>query len=385
MIQSTYSDKKTRRKRSRMGRIIFATSLVAGYLNTVNASEPSGDVKPIAPRPRSIHFDHSKHKDNCVSCHSMAIISELAGDKLTPNMEVCVPCHTETQPKIETCGGCHVGYKPSKRQTQSQHWSTLSPAPLVLPQPKGTIRFSHKTHNAQSCESCHALNTGTQTPSMPQMSQCMECHDGQKASDACSSCHTDMKSAQKPTSTSASRKLKPLDHNADWLKRHAFMAQSTPETCSSCHTPQDCASCHITNIAKPTSVHPPNFVIVHASEAQLNSDRCTNCHTVDTFCADCHTRSNLFAPDLAPARKTPNFHPPGFAGASQPGNHADMARQQLSDCITCHTQQDCITCHVAINPHPAAFQSNCKTALRSNPTPCLKCHQDLSLIEQVCQ
>lgn len=179
-------------------------------------------------------------------------------------------------------------------------------------------------------------------------------------------------------------RLRPRNHEVGWLERHGVAARAMSNDCMSCHQEEDCSSCHTENLAKPLTVHPPNFETIHAIDARLDQDNCTDCHKVENFCTACHIRTRVSAiePNDPPTRL--EFHPPGWLNASSPNNHGVAARRNITDCASCHQERDCVTCHQGINPHPPQFRLNCGRWLEADPRACVTCHADLSLLKQRC-
>ncbi len=182
----------------------------------------------------------------------------------------------------------------------------------------------------------------------------------------------------------APTRLRPANHTVDWLARHGAVARANADNCMQCHQEEDCQSCHTENLAKPFAVHPPNYEIIHATDARLNQANCSDCHNVNTFCASCHarTRVSATAPDRPPARE--QFHPANWLDSNNPNNHGVVARRNIIECASCHQEQDCIRCHAGIDPHPPEFRMNCRRWLDANPQPCAKCHGDLQKLKGMC-
>ena len=177
----------------------------------------------------------------------------------------------------------------------------------------------------------------------------------------------------------------PADHTADWIKRHGAISFGQGDDCAVCHTENDCIECHVESLDAPYAVHPPNYEVVHAMDARQGLMDCTSCHRLDTFCEACHIEAG-FSPRLEDSPPhAMDYHPPDWLDASAPENHGIMARRDINDCVSCHTEQDCVTCHVGINPHPPEFRFECDRLLQTNPTPCAQCHtEDPAQLQQMC-
>ena len=177
----------------------------------------------------------------------------------------------------------------------------------------------------------------------------------------------------------------PADHTADWMRRHGAIAMGQGNDCAVCHAEDDCVDCHVESLDQAYTVHPPNYELVHATDATQGLMDCASCHRLDTFCEACHIEAG-FAPGLEHAPPTSvDFHPPDWLDSMAPQNHGVMARQDINDCASCHIEQDCVACHRGINPHPPEFHMECDTYLRTDPTPCVQCHtEDIDELGQLC-
>jgi hypothetical protein len=222
---------------------------------------------------------------------------------------------------------------------------------------------------------------------MPTEESCGGCHDGTVAPTTCSTCHpTDRKGKIRGTrqQIGGGGALRPDNHGVDFLKRHGSLGASAPEQCMACHVEQDCASCHNASMAKPFAVHPPNFLTIHAVDARADAGSCSDCHTVQTFCTSCHVRADVMSapPHAPPARR--QFHPPNWLESTSANNHGVMARREITECASCHSEADCISCHAGVNPHPPDFAVTCRRMLAMNARSCAKCHSDLAGLRAIC-
>lgn len=158
--------------------------------------------------------------------------------------------------------------------------------------------FSHKAHlesfkgTGVTCGDCH--NFSIKSPSFdplaknvpaghlnPERMVCHECHLGKvqlPKANQCSLCHKDPE------------KLRPMNHDMAWRKRHGAFAQMDPDSCNSCHqeNQNSCANCHTQRNTMKPMVHRPNFRLTHSVEARANPTKCAVCHTNLTTCLDCH-------------------------------------------------------------------------------------------------
>jgi hypothetical protein len=340
-------------------------------------------------------------------------------------MAVCAECHrSDASPELANCSGCHVGYDVDVDETidAPEDWRAVRPAPMIPASPDPALRFDHRRHlealeaeGEAACRSCHGVEDG-RAADMPSMESCMECHgskNGDEAtsspSGACETCHPGATSNGEPASEEDSASLvgpealsteqlwedvgdpesesamEPPSHDADWLQRHGTASRARSHTCEDCHTEQDCNSCHDDAMARPSSVHPPNYDVLHASDARTRRDDCTDCHTVETFCTQCHDRAEVVPRSRdEPIRTRGDFHPSNWV-QSGGGGHAIEARQRITDCASCHTEQDCVSCHQGVNPHPPEFRLKCRRLLEANPRTCLECHGNRRRLEGMCR
>jgi hypothetical protein len=359
-----------------------------------DGSTPPDDEVSAFVYPESVdtlRFDHSKHADvPCVDCHGAARTSRRATDSLVPPMKACAGCHSsEAKPALADCAGCHVGHevRADGPVESREDWEAVRPAPMIPPRESANLRFDHAAHAATACTTCHSTASGT--PSMPTMASCVDCHQSSPgAPDDCTTCHpTDPGTGRIATTDQrAATSLKPDDHTVDFLRRHGTVMRGDPEDCMSCHTEEDCASCHTESMAtKPFSVHPPNFMTIHAVDARSGSGECTDCHTVQTFCTTCHVRANV---TTRPGHRPPprrRYHPPGWLDSTAANNHGVMSRRDITECASCHSESDCISCHAGVDPHPPEFRLSCGRLLAANPTPCARCHDDPGALRLMCQ
>ncbi len=378
--------------------VIFTSFVIAQELRKSTTLVPRSGFYP--KMPATITFDHKTHATtDCQTCHLAAATAQRASDNLVPGMQSCETCHTEKSdspsPKISQCSGCHNGF--SKNGKPGEHFEKTKPQPMVLPRPQAKLRFNHAKHVSvftkngvkNTCESCHDMASSK----LPSEASCLNCHDGKGAQEGtslktaeCQTCHvTSDKTKRLVTKLSATKTLRPSNHETDWIKRHGLISRNQPDECASCHVENECAKCHTEKVATPFSVHPPNFLAVHSLNAKGNLGTCDDCHNSQTFCFECHTDAKVTTrlTKTIPSKKT--FHPPGWIDATTASNHGVNARRNIAECASCHQERDCIACHDGINPHPADFAFNCKSWLAADSRPCAKCHQDLNALSGLCR
>ncbi len=177
----------------------------------------------------------------------------------------------------------------------------------------------------------------------------------------------------------------PADHTVDWIRRHGALALGQGNDCAVCHGEDECVDCHVESLDQPYTVHPPNYEIVHATDADQGTQDCASCHRLDTFCEACHIEAGVSPrlDDRPPSNV--DFHPPDWLDPGAPQNHATEARRDINDCASCHTEQDCVSCHRGINPHPPEFHLDCGRILETNPSSRAQCHtEDLDILRQMC-
>jgi hypothetical protein len=213
----------------------------------------------------------------------------------------------------------------------------------------------------------------------------LSCHAGARAL-ACAACHPALPSGRLRTAFPEGAliprgPLLGIQHDADFIVRHRWLAADHGETCASCHSEDECARCH-DGVRRPRGIHPNDYLVLHAQDARRAATRCTSCHATQSFCGACHARlgiAQLSAPDLATPRR---FHPPAAQWSRGPVLHAREAQRALDSCITCHSERDCVACHGSraagfggASPHPPGFARECSRAFARDSRPCLSCHR----------
>ena len=388
------------------GHAPIASGVPLGWLPpgaTVPDAGPSQVIYP--PQQIPLRFDHRLHNDRaglamaCTDCHTTARTSTAASDRLLPSPGVCDRCHgsdhrdllaVKAGPDAKgACVACHTGYRPEDGNTVAR---------VVIPTPH--LRSNHRAHadRAIGCESCHgavqAMGMATREQ-MPRMKGCFGCHalanPGRGDARAeCVTCHEPLPDGRIVASYPEGKLMPPrwlgnLQHTADFLERHKRVAADNSRACGACHTESYCADCHDGRV-RPRSVHPNDYLSLHAVESRLEASRCTSCHQEQQFCLPCHQRAGV-AQTAGPGsnRQQGRFHPPRTIWSELPRtrqHHAWEAMRNLNACVGCHTERDCTVCHATqaaggrgFDPHPAGFASRCAAAARKNPRPCLVCHE----------
>ncbi len=297
---------------------------------------------------------------SCLSCH--VFLAKEPGVRF--EKWGCMGCHAEAQGTkaaitvhVERCASCHRPHEaPFTAVADCTRCHEVS---LVHAAKGGTV--------AQGCMNCHPPHTRATVASQ----QCLGCHakaemkvaarvspqalfaDGHAGCGSCHTAHTFQKGAVAPCTSCHQNRL--------------VLAPDAHAKCDSCHqphqpmsSPRPCVSCH--QKVSATLKHP----------ASAEGHSCTGCHVphpaepgpIAVPCVTCH--QSLAGHSVhAATLSCDSCHAP----------HAGEPKRAVL-CVTCHETQvlaskrnrghaDCNQCHEGL-PH----------AERSEPTPCLSCHQD---------
>jgi c(7)-type cytochrome triheme protein len=381
----------------------LATGAVPKAMLPPGADSPDpGPSRTIYPNQRiTIRFNHRKHvKESsypltCKTCHGAAATSTLASDRLLPTKhEACTGCHKidEKDPfksasPVARCDGCHLGVKVVNGAVD---------VPKVE-MPNANLKMSHKAHldKAMTCEQCHgdvgSLELATRDQ-LPRMKGCFTCHQGEKpgtAKGTCATCHVTDRSGKLQTMF-ASGVLSPPDwlkgsrHDASWIDRHKRVAGLDSGYCANCHQERECTACHDAK-TRPRSVHPNDWLSMHAVSARFDAPKCQTCHSAAAFCTTCHVRAGVAMSSPSGVATGARFHPPAAtwsAPARGPGHHAMEAQKNINACVSCHVERDCAQCHATrgangrgVSPHGADFVIRCQSMYAKNARPCFVCHE----------
>jgi hypothetical protein len=358
----------------------------------------------------TIRFNHRLHVGlgaGCGLCHAAAYESRSSRDRLLPDGTRCDGCHATDHADLSRvrgaandlmaqCAYCHIGYRP-------EHGNRVER--LVMPAPN--LLFDHRAHLARNigCGQCHGAVDRVELATreqLPRMRGCLTCHHAPapaqgRAGGECTTCHV-ANAAGRMQTEFASGTLEPPDwmqemaHDADFIARHREAAGADSRFCANCHSERECVDCHDGRV-RPRSVHPSDWLNLHATAAEQAAQDCTSCHRHQSFCLGCHQRAGVgLSGPYANFAGRGRFHPPASQwtqGRPGPGHHAWEAQRNLNTCASCHVERDCAVCHAttamggtgafsggarSTNPHPPGFFRDCGSALRSNARPCLVCH-----------
>lgn len=367
-----------------------------------------------------LRFSHRLHVGEleCVECHRTIPKSLRSADVNLPTEATCFDCHDVDAAAADppgdppaTCETCHPGYIPEFPEgvaPSDTHKAKVHPPQVVLPPPN--IKFNHKIHldRGVSCATCHGdlarVDLATRENALPVMGTCLGCHDGKQAPNTCRTCHLTLPDGRIDT-MAGDRPLAPAGwyygdaHDDRWLHDHRQVAVTNGALCASCHDPKECIDCH-NGVSKPLKLHPNNWMLTHPIAARKNEPDCSSCHRAQTFCVSCHQQTKFAWEPGGKGRedfeaKGLRFHPEGWVqadwpsgdgrlSARDPKHHGFQAQRNIRACTSCHTEATCLTCHnpkvyraLAVNPHPPRFggSARCKSMLKRNHRPCLKCHE----------
>jgi len=262
----------------------------------------------------------------------LAALSTIVFGLLLPRPEVVPVLATpQATPLLEGVSQAVVG-----SECLSCH-SVLADIPILAPD----VRFSHEEHNKPGlhCDTCHDVARHKLIGGRGH-ELCLACHRPMiEAPDQCHRCH------EVPAA------LRPPNHGADFVPRHAALVDAS---CAQCHDKETfCDRCH--TLPMP---HPAGFRASHGRLAAEHRGDCSRCHEA-SWCEACH-------------RKTPPQ-----AAYHTVAQHGAAAQELASNCALCHKQSECDACHGLRMPHPSAWASAHAEQYRRSREVCAKCHADL--------
>jgi hypothetical protein len=326
----------------------------------------------FGPPRDAIKAPHERHKKGdveCLACHETIFDSESLATVDLPKEAKCFECHKEEK-KNKQCDFCH---------TQPANPATFAPKERHL-------IVSHKLHleKNEDCTVCHKVLPEPGEPvTPPPMEACLACHEHQEQFDQgrCEVCHDSL-------TRFALRPISSFSHQGEFLKGHAPLARSRPESCATCHDQRFCTDCHASTVAASIQVrfpdavdrllvHRGDFLGRHTIEQRADPVLCARCHST-SFCSDCHTRTGL-TPEGAPGL---NPHGPGVNDSTARDFHGTEARRDILSCAACHDQgaaSNCVSCHrvggTGGNPHPQSWMLRHRREEIGQNAMCLTCHR----------
>jgi hypothetical protein len=358
-----------------------------------SGGETSSLIYPIQKNTLRVNHLHPAHQSlACERCHLSSRKSRSEKDRLLPPESACQPCHADRLDREKTsakqCGFCHRGYDPA-----------ISSAISIADLPTPRIHFSHARHvnNKIGCIDCHGAglrDDNALRDRLPDMRRCSSCHKPEEEGN-CPKCHlTDpagiMRTRYGDGNLTPPSWLLGMQHDREWVVRHRWIGADRGNVCSACHKENDCTACH-DGRRRPSTIHPNDWLTLHAQRSRRNTPRCTSCHTTQTFCTECHYRLGVALNASPNIRSDRRFHPPKNEWIQGPMLHAREAKRSLSSCTSCHAQSDCVLCHGSrgvgqgISPHPKGFDKICGKLLEKNNRACRVCHQDIRALSDRCQ
>ncbi|HYV46584.1 MAG TPA: cytochrome c3 family protein [Myxococcaceae bacterium] len=381
------------------------TSPLLHALLALAAASSSGERSPVIFPQQSIavRFDHAQHLSggaDCLTCHDKARKSTRASDWNLPGHPECEQCHDL---KKDKCSTCHPGFDQTARA-----------APPRIAFPTANLVFDHQVHvkNKVPCQRCHEDVSKVQLATvqqLPKMATCLSCHDGATAPSTCTTCHLKEPSGRLQL-TFAQGPLRPMagnpfgvDHGPRFEFTHAAPGSTARSTCLACHADRDCQKCH-DGMQKPLSVHPNDWISLHALQVRGQVLQCESCHRLQSFCIACHERSGVSNEGLLLPAQNLKVHGDltrwtGLVSQNRvqmTGNHhAFQAARDIRPCMSCHREETCLKCHSQVdhpslqgrpaNPHPPNFAAACRRFASINDRGCVLCHDEGYLAAQGCR
>jgi hypothetical protein len=333
------------------------------------------------------------------------------------NTSTCAICHAR-----ESCARCHVNaesFAPVTALARDERFvSIVAGKPAIYPVPKDhatedfaivhgavasrDVQRCSTCHAQPSCESCHigtgasrtirALPTGkggaagvrlqlqkAGTVSGPAFAYAGHANVRQTSSgggvlvDAASLSAPIAGGFVNDTLLPPVRRVRP--HPDDFTRTHGTVARSGQTTCEGCHAQRYCSTCHAGE-SPARRFHRANFSASHAADAYSRELDCASCHNAEAFCRSCHITNGIGARG---AQNSLNHS----AEPQWQLQHGSAARQNLTNCTSCHQQRDCMRCHSTvgwgINPHGPGFNAE-RLSKQARPM-CLRCHLTIPTVK----
>jgi hypothetical protein len=397
--------------------------------------EKKVDWSPPPARPSNFRFTHAEHyrksgeklpADSTLACPACHIPSGATWLTVRRTISAqCLDCHgirtAHFSAPDTACGTCHrplaeATALPEARVAKFEKPASHEDKEFLSSKGHGELA----EHGNRSCAICHArdfcmqchvnapevkaiqalapdprslaLKVELEPPASHKEPRFLSQHGGKAKRDSgsCAYCHTQescmachrtpprvvlLLPASGPGRGTGARieRQKPASHSADFADRHGPLASSSPGTCSACHARAECLECHRPNAGAGTTgggYHPAGFLTRHPAAAFNQQADCAGCHNQATFCVTCHQQAGL----VSPGRLQQGYHD---ATGVFLLNHGTAARQNIENCVACHSERDCLACHSAqagrhFNPHGPGFDPD--RLRHRNPQTCAACH-----------
>ena len=281
-----------------------------------------GRVTTTLSAPKALlHFDHRLHLIrgvDCVQCHGDMSKVRLATTLQLPREATCLACHDGIEASSQ-CRTCHPADSTGALVTRSS--GQRDAPPLV---PTGTSAWGME-HDLAFVEDHAAVAKANPTA-------CKTCH----TESFCQDCHAGS--------------IRPMRiHAGDYLTLHAMDARAKTQDCQSCHRTQTfCLGCHervsLGNRADgpfgvgggqqfhpPGWSGPPGVPQDHAFVAQGSMATCSSCHTEDS-CLACHATADVGRPGFSVS--------PHGQGFRQSVRCEALVTRNRRVCLKCHAPGD---------------------------------------------
>jgi len=363
---------------------------------------------------------------------SIALAAQVPGDDPFRHdlheglFPLCAGCHAEADPRgldarmypePSLCAGCHDGVT-----EEVVDWS----GPAVE---ASNLRYSYSAHDGQvraageaplACAGCHSQSADAAWQLVRLEAEgCAQCHETQPhlTGAECSSCHIPLSETEYSAAQVEAIPSPPAhEGTAFLLDGHGEVAQSASfDSCITCHTRERCLSCHVVQTELITQVPPtparmvvprlgaeypepeshqaPQFSSSHPVNGEFVRSECGSCHTQND-CLTCHVSVPsspilslpLFEQGRAPGVRLARVAPETHAQPDFGMDHAGLALNERTACVTCHTEETCTACHAgptagalhagptAGSFHPAAYVARHAAEAFSATMECSNCH-----------
>jgi hypothetical protein len=324
-----------------------------------------------------LRFSHKQHLEeaDCGDCHGEVAESKGATRGRFIGQGEHGGCAECHDIEEGECKTCHIG---NDRQVK-------------IPRRDRGLRFSHAAHQEieGGCKRCHAAAYSASIIGQITLAGhdvCDDCHAEALTELRCDTCHRDLHR----------QRVQPIGlvaHRGNFVRNHGAQA-ADPARCASCHDQTFCSDCHARTNApgitqafrfperiQASFIHRGDFVARHAAASRADPASCRKCHGA-RHCTACHELQGLSVPSRAAlgarARKA---HGPDVMQPGSPGFHGRLARRDISRCAACHDRgaaSNCVNCHkvgqLGGNPHPRGFRWRDKSERCRTSSMCTVCH-----------